>query len=210
VVPGIVQREGPRAALLGAVRAWGLPLDGAQVDALLRFGELLLEWSARINLTGARALDTLVSEHFPDAFALAATLDGPSRLVDVGSGGGLPAIPLVLLRPSLRATLVEPLAKKVAFLRTAVRELGLGNAVEVVQARAEALPAGTFDAAMSRATFAPAAWVRVARRLVGPGGRIFVLTVPDVALAGRRTTYFGGRRCLVEVSREDVPRETES
>src|SRR4029079_16814605 len=89
------------------------------------FWSLLLTWNARINLTGAGTRDELLGEHFPDALAMASLVPPGARLVDVGSGGGLPAVPLSVLRPDLGLTLVEPRAKRVAFLRTAVRTLGL-------------------------------------------------------------------------------------
>ena len=93
--------------------------DDSQVAALSSYAESLLRWNARINLTAARSIDVLVNEHFPDAFALARRLEQPARAIDVGSGGGLPAIPLALLRPGLTVELCEPIAKKAAFLRTA-------------------------------------------------------------------------------------------
>src|SRR5262249_13196661 len=142
----------------------------------------------------------LLAEHYPDAFALARRLDGPARVVDVGSGGGLPALPLALLRPGLDLVLCEPIAKKVSFLRTAVRALELGERVQVEQRRAEELVAGPqrFDVAMSRATFEPEAWLALGRQLVIPGGRVFVLTVPGSAIPGQVDFYAGGRRVLVE------------
>lgn len=193
---------GARAALEVLAAEWRTRLDEARASRLLQFGELLMAWNARINLTGAHSLDDLIAEHLPDAFALARAVEGPADLVDVGSGGGLPALPLAILRPELRVTMVEPLAKKLAFLRTATRELELAS-VSVKAGRAEALPAGGYDVAVSRATFAPADWVSVARRLVRPGGRIMVLTVPATELPGRRTTYQGNRRTLIEVIPED-------
>lgn len=194
---------GTRDALAGLAAQWGVPLLEAQRSALERFGELLLEWNARINLTGARTSDTLVADHLPDAFAVASLLPDAARLVDVGSGGGLPALPLAVLRPALQVTLVEPLGKKVAFLRTAVRELGLSGRVTVEARRAEDLADEAFDVAMSRATFAPDAWVRVARRLVRAGGQVLVLTVPATHLPGRRVIYFGGRRALIQLTAEE-------
>ncbi|HVT06660.1 MAG TPA: 16S rRNA (guanine(527)-N(7))-methyltransferase RsmG [Polyangia bacterium] len=182
---------------------WQIPLDETRIAGLIRFADLLMTWNARINLTGARTVEELLSEHLPDAFALGrAIAPGPRAVVDVGSGGGLPALPLAVLRPDLQLTLVEPLAKKVAFLRTAVRELGL-SAVSVQCARAEAVPAAAYDVAMSRATFPPAEWLAVAHRLVRPDGRIFVLTVPTIDLPGHRTAYLGNRRTLVEVRPEE-------
>jgi 16S rRNA (guanine527-N7)-methyltransferase len=182
--------------------SWGIPSDGGSVESLLEYANLLVSWNARINLTGARSAAAVVAEHFPDAFALARHLDRPGRVIDVGSGGGLPALPLALLRPALTLTLVEPIAKKGAFLRTAIRELRLGARVNLEARRAEELVPGDYDAAMSRATFAPEDWAELGRRLVGPGGRVYVLTVPGSAVAslGVAETYCEQRRLLVEIA----------
>jgi 16S rRNA (guanine527-N7)-methyltransferase len=194
------------SALAGLSEQWGLPCSAAQVQQLLAFAELLVRWNQKINLTGARSAAALVTEHYPDAFALARRLDRPARVVDVGSGGGLPAVPLALLRPGLTLVLCEPIAKKVSFLRTAIRELDLTDRVQVEQLRAEELIArGTrFDAALSRATFEPEVWLGVGRRLVGPQGRIYVLTVPGSSVAGRVDVYAGGRRALIEVDNTEA------
>lgn len=150
----------------------GVSLSSEHAAALERFVNRMLEWNARINLTGARSREELVGEHLGDAFALARLVGRGVRLVDVGSGGGLPAVPFGVLRPDVKLTLVEPRQKRVAFLRTAIRELGL--AVAVMPVRVEALPAGGFDVACSRATFAPAEWLSQAVRLVVPGGAVVV------------------------------------
>jgi 16S rRNA (guanine527-N7)-methyltransferase len=190
-----------RAALQALGRRWGIPCDPGQTEALLRFAALLMQWNGKINLTGAKSTAVLAAEHYPDAFALAKRLDRPARLVDIGSGGGLPALPLAVLRPGLMIRLCEPIAKKGAFLRTAIRELGLGDRVSLDTRRGEDLAAAAerFDIAISRATFEPAAWLALGRRLVCPGGRVFVLTVPGVELGGSTELYGKGRRALVEV-----------
>jgi 16S rRNA (guanine527-N7)-methyltransferase len=187
--------------------AWAFPCDDGQVAALSRYAESLLRWSERINLTAARSVDVLVAEHLPDAFALARRLAEPGRVIDVGSGGGLPAIPLALLRRDLTVELCEPVAKKVAFLRTAIRELGLAGRATVRAARAETVAqaiakgeARAFDVAMSRATLVPEEWLALGARLVRPGGRVFALTAADALPGhGQRELYFGGRRALIEV-----------
>jgi 16S rRNA (guanine527-N7)-methyltransferase len=187
---------------------WSFHCDAAQVAALSSYGDSLLRWNARINLTAASSIDVVVREHFPDAFALALKLDGAARVIDVGSGGGLPAIPLAVLRPLLALELVEPIAKKAAFLRTAIRELDLGGRVSVRGGRGEAVaqvvssdPSAGFDAAISRATLPPPKWLALGRRLVRPGGRVFVLTTPDILPELRdRTVYFDGRRVLIQVA----------
>jgi 16S rRNA (guanine527-N7)-methyltransferase len=186
---------------------WGVPCTEDQRDALWQYASLLLRWNARINLTGATLVETLVAEHFPDSFAVASVLQGPVDVVDVGSGGGLPAIPLAILREGLTLRLVEPIAKKVAFLRTAVRELGLAGRVAVDARRAEALVAevpASFSAAVSRATLAPPVWLGLGVDLVRPGGRVLVLASEPSGLGAvsgveqeLAKSYLGGRRWLL-------------
>jgi 16S rRNA (guanine527-N7)-methyltransferase len=156
---------------------WGVALPAATALGLLSFGRLLLEWNRRFNLTGAKSLAALVDDHLPDAFAVAAQLAGNPAVLDVGSGGGLPAIPAAWLAPGASFLLLEPIHKKAAFLRTAARPLG--SRVAIATRRLEdGLPAkqAPFDVAVSRATFAPGEWLRRAERLVRPGGKVLALT----------------------------------
>jgi 16S rRNA (guanine527-N7)-methyltransferase len=197
-----------RRRLEALAATWRIDCGDTQARALLAYAELLLTWSARINLTAAPSAAALIESHFPDAFALARRLEDPARIVDVGTGGGLPALPLALLRPTLAIELCEPIAKKGAFLRTAIRELALGDRVRVRATRGESLAESHpgFDAAISRATFSPAEWLTLGRRLVRPGGRVFALAAPDDVPSGCPSElYLEGRRALVEVV---VPRET--
>jgi 16S rRNA (guanine527-N7)-methyltransferase len=198
--------RGQAAALVRAMAvAWNVACDDAQVTALSSYADSLLRWSARINLTAARTIDQLIADHFPDAFALARRLEqeAEARVVDVGSGGGLPAIPLALLCPRLSVELVEPIAKKAAFLRTAIRDLDLGGRVQVHVARGEKIASESpraFDVAISRATLAPEKWLALGARLVRPGGRLFVLAAADaLPRLTERDVYFEGRRALIEV-----------
>ena len=197
-------QTGTRAALDALAAEWRTPLDEERASKLVQFAELLMVWNARINLTGARTVDDLIAEHLPDAFAVAGAIDGPAEVVDVGSGGGLPALPLAILRPDLRLTLVEPLSKKVAFLRTATRELGLPSASVSAQATRRGAPPGAYDVAISRATFVPAEWAD-RRPPVGPPerGASSSSRFPGTDLPGRRTNYLGNRRTLIEVRREE-------
>jgi len=161
----------------GTAARLGLTVTEAQWQALDAFWSLLLLWNARINLTGARSIEELVGEHFPDSLAMARLVPPGARVLDVGSGGGLPAIPFGLVRPDVRLTLVEPRAKRGAFLRTAVRETGLVGA-EVLVERVEGIAPRPADLASSRATFAPGEWLERARGLA-PRALVFCVRRGD-------------------------------
>lgn len=157
--------------------ARGVELSNLQLDALGRYAASLHAWNQRIRLTGARSVDAILAEHVADALPLLAHLPpGPFRLLDVGSGAGLPGIALAVLRPDASVTLVEPNGKKHAFLRAMIRELPL-PAVEALQARIERLgPDDDFDVAISRATWPIADWLDRARPGLCQGRRILGLT----------------------------------
>lgn len=202
------ERERAAELVRALARNWKIRCDDGQVAALAGYATSLLRWSARINLTAARTIEVLVGEHFPDAFALAGKLTEPARAIDVGSGGGLPAIPLAVLCPDLTVELCEPIAKKAAFLRTAARELGLGKRASVRSVRGEVVAkeiAGgqtpPFDVALSRATLPPAKWMALGARLVRPAGRVFVLAAADALTdLPARELYHAGRRALITVT----------
>jgi 16S rRNA (guanine527-N7)-methyltransferase len=152
-----------------------VPVSSEQRTRLERFYELLLVWNRQINLTGARSLDELLSEHLPDSFALSRLVPPGASVADVGSGGGLPALPFALLRPDAPLTLFETRAKRVAFLRTAVRELAIASARVAGRFAPTLLGDGErFDVASSRATFPPEEWMSLARQGLHEGGRVVV------------------------------------
>jgi 16S rRNA (guanine527-N7)-methyltransferase len=170
--------DGKRAEELRVLATrFGRSLDGATLSGLSRYVDLLHTWNARINLTGARTPASIIEDQLPDAFALARLVPAGIRLVDVGSGGGLPALPFALLRPDVRLTMAEPRSRRRAFLATAVRELGVR--AELLAERADDLPAGTFDAAGARAVFPPGEWLERGARLVVPGGSVFLFLGAD-------------------------------
>jgi 16S rRNA (guanine527-N7)-methyltransferase len=124
----------------GWAAALGAPLSAEQVAQFAAYEALLLEWNERIALTAIREPRQVRVRHFLDALSCAAAtgpLDGQS-LIDVGSGAGLPGLPLKILYPDLRLTLVDSVAKKARFLELVVAELGLQE-VTVIAERAEVL-----------------------------------------------------------------------
>jgi 16S rRNA (guanine527-N7)-methyltransferase len=128
-----------------------LGLDVALAEPLLAYLALLARWNQTYNLTAIRDTREMLVKHLLDSLAMHAHLDGIGSLADLGTGPGLPGIPLAIARPGLQVTLVESNGKKARFLREAVRQLKLGNA-RVVESRIEAFDApGAFDAITARA-----------------------------------------------------------
>jgi 16S rRNA (guanine527-N7)-methyltransferase len=127
-----------------------LALDPALATPLLAYLDLLQRWNRAYNLTAVRDPREMVVRHLLDSLAMHPFVaDG--TLADLGTGPGLPGIPLAIAKPGLRVTLVESNGKKARFLREAVRTLGLANA-EVAESRIEALDCpGAFDAITARA-----------------------------------------------------------
>ena len=117
--------------------AWGVCLDDGRLDRLERYARLLASYK-KANVIGTRDLDRILLDHVLDSLScfLHEPLWEAERLADVGSGGGLPGIPISIVRPDLRTTLIESTGKKADFLRHAAGQLALGN-LEVVNARVE-------------------------------------------------------------------------
>ncbi|MBZ0120324.1 MAG: class I SAM-dependent methyltransferase [Sandaracinaceae bacterium] len=134
--------------------------------AVATFLTELARWGAKLRLTGAREPAALTEVALADAVILADENVIPRgvHFVDVGAGAGAPSLPLVLLRPDLRATLIEPLQKRVSFLRTMIGTLELQDRVVVRAERVQAVHE-RFDLALSRATFAPAEWFPIGSAL---------------------------------------------
>jgi 16S rRNA (guanine527-N7)-methyltransferase len=161
-------------------REWGVPVPGEAAERIVRFLLQLLRWNERVNLTGARDLAELLGEHLPDSFALAKLSPERAEVVDVGAGGGLPGIPFALIRPDCQVTLVEPRAKRIAFLNAAVRDRDC-RSVKVLRARMEDLADSGYDLAASRAAFAPDEWLSRAGRILCTGGLAVVFATAPVA-----------------------------
>ncbi len=169
-------------------RALAFDLSDPARVALDTWLDRLEEWNARIDLTAARSPEELVDLMLADALVLAARLPPRSRVVDVGSGAGAPGLPLALVRPDLAVTLVEPLQKRVSFLRTVVGALGRTD-ITLRHARGETLAASApFDVALSRATLPPPEWLALAADLVAGGGQAWALLAGDTPPSHPRAT----------------------
>jgi 16S rRNA (guanine527-N7)-methyltransferase len=175
----------PAASLERGVAELGLELPSGSRDRLLQYLELLAKWNRTYNLTAVREPRAMVSLHLLDSLVVIPHLpmqDG--ALADVGSGAGLPGIPLAIAQPQWHITLNDASEKKAAFLRQAVMELGLRN-VAVHQGRVEAWrPASRFAVVISRAFAQLARFIASCRHLVRPGGVLAAMTGAAPADAG--------------------------
>jgi len=160
----------PQAALQGGVSELALALPGA-IEKLLAYLALLAKWNKTYNLTAIRDPLHAVSHHLLDSLAVLHELsDRTGTLVDIGSGGGLPGIPIAIAEPARRVTLNDANEKKGAFLRQAVIELGLRNA-EVHVGRVEAWrPAERFAVVISRGFASLVDFLAACRHLAAPDG----------------------------------------
>jgi 16S rRNA (guanine527-N7)-methyltransferase len=124
---------------------------GDELDRLVRYAELLEQWSGRHNLVSWRSRGELVSRHLLDALAAREMMTGEGALLDVGTGAGLPGIPLLATKPGWSGVLLEPRQKRWAFLRLAVRALGLRAEVRRVRYQEDEGGGGPFRLITARA-----------------------------------------------------------
>lgn len=177
----------PTDEFLAACAQVGLAFEPGELERYGAFLRLLMEANARFNLTAIRDRESAWMRHIYDSLSLlpvVASLEGVQRIADVGSGGGLPAIPLAIALPNVRFTLIESTGKKAAFLREAADALGLGN-IEVVNDRAEVLGR---DREHHREQYDI-----VTARAVGPLRVLLELTVPLARLRGLVLAIKGGK-----------------
>lgn len=158
------------AQLTQGLAMLSIDLPAATQAKLLAYLDLLQKWNKTFSLTALRDPERAVSHHLLDSLAILPYLSGDS-LLDVGSGGGQPGIPLAIARPDLRITLLDSNSKKTAFLRQAVIELRLTNIVVHCGRVEQYRPPAHFTAIVSRAFSELADFVVLTRQLLAPGGR---------------------------------------
>ena len=177
-----------------------LGLDSSGIPSLLRYGELLLEKNKVMNLTAITEPADVASLHFLDSAALLTLADLKGKtVVDVGTGAGFPGMPLKILEPSIRMTLLDSLGKRITFLQEVCADLGLTD-VQCVHARAEEFAAEhrqSFDFAVSRAVANLSMLCELCLPLVKPGGYFLsmksVESGEELEAAKRAIQTLGGR-----------------
>lgn len=161
-------------ALAAGIRALGLDIAAAAQQRMLDYLVLIKKWNKAYNLTAVREPQKMLTHHLLDSLAVLPYLHGP-RVLDVGTGAGLPGIPLALARPDWQFTLLDSNHKKTTFLRQAVIELQLDN-VEVACARVEAWAAPQpFNTVVSRAFSDVAEFIALAGRLCAKDGVVIAM-----------------------------------
>lgn len=160
--------------LTSLLQAAGISLSDQQKQQLVAYVGLLDKWNKAYNLTSVRDPQQMLVRHILDSIVVAPHLQG-SRFIDVGTGPGLPGIPLAIVMPDAHFTLLDSLGKRVRFLRQVQHELGLTN-ITPVQSRVEAFPAEPpFDGVISRAFASLTDMVNWCHHLSGREGRFFAL-----------------------------------
>lgn len=187
--------------LIDGATAMGIKLAPAEQKRLLDFCALLIKWNRAYNLTAITDPEQIISLHLLDSLAASCYLP-PGRIIDVGSGGGLPGIPLAIANAEKNFVLLDSNGKKTRFLVQAVGELGLAN-VSVVNQRVEDYrPAVLFDAVISRAFTSINEMLDKCVHLLAPGGRVLAMKGrPSEAEMAAIPVGFR----LIEVVRLEIP-----
>ena len=127
-----------------------IQLTDLQKDQLIQLVQLLNKWNKAYNLTSVRDPQEMLVKHILDSIVVSPYLQG-DRFIDVGTGPGLPGLPLAIINPTKQFVLLDSLGKRISFIRNAVRELGLTNVEPVLSRVEEYQPAQKFDGVLSRA-----------------------------------------------------------
>ncbi len=160
----------------------GVTVHRQQAKQFARHAMWLMEWNRKINLTAITDPREVAIKHFVDAIAPLPHIPASGRLLDIGTGGGFPGIPLKIMRPGQPMTLIDSVRKKINFVRHVIRQMPL-EGVEALQIRAESLaddvsPDHLFDVIVCRALSESPAALALAKPLLAPGGRVILYRGP--------------------------------
>jgi len=147
---------------------------GSQIDLARQYAQMLAEDSDELGLLGPRELDKIWSRHILNSAVVAELINAGDKVADVGSGAGLPGIPMAIAKPDASFVLIEPMERRSNWLGQVVADLGLRN-VEVLRARAEEVQEADFDVVTARAVAALDKLLRLCVPLLKPGGSVIAL-----------------------------------
>ena len=201
--------EACRKILVSGIASLNLNVTDDQVDQLLAFIKLIEKWNKAYNLTAIRDREEMARLHILDSLAILPYVEG-RRVIDIGTGAGLPGIPLAICLPKTEFTLLDSNAKKTRFVQQVVLELKLKN-VEVCHSRAENFhPEKAYDAVLTRAFASLSDMVKVTAHLLGKGGVLLAMKGQNLdaelaQIAGKTTVIpvsipgTDAERCLVRI-----------
>ncbi|MDH3713333.1 MAG: 16S rRNA (guanine(527)-N(7))-methyltransferase RsmG [Gammaproteobacteria bacterium] len=199
----------PRAVLQQGCQQLELGLRASQLDDLMKYANALIKWRRVYNLIGARSLGEVITRHLLDSLSVVSAVSG-HRLLDMGSGAGLPGVPVAIALPDIHVVLLDANAKRTRFLEHAVHTLQLNN-IEVVRERAENYnPPQRFDCIVSRALCGWARFAALAEPHLSETGQLLAMKgrfeeqtgevehgVKIVAVTTLSVPGIPGKRCLV-------------
>lgn len=197
--------------LQAALAELKISIDKVQEEQLLRFLDELLRWNQSINLTAITERNEALIKHLVDALTLLPYLHGDEILLDMGSGAGLPGLPLKIVMPGLSLTSVDAVAKKISFQKHVLRSFALTGAV-ARHGRLEELGkdpalAGKFDLVVARAFASFPDCVRLGRPFLKPGGRMILMKGPEgeKEVAAAEQAFRTAGLCLRSMDRLNLP-----
>lgn len=172
--------------LLKGALELNLPLKEVEIDRFSKYKELLKDWNTKINITAITDDDEIDTKHFLDSLTPFVTdiFNGNKKIIDIGTGGGFPGLPLKIVNPDLNVTLLDSLNKRIIFLNEVIRELGL-EGIEAIHGRAEELSIKPvyreqFDICVSRAVASLDTLSEYCIPFVKPGGYFVSMKGPDI------------------------------
>lgn len=205
-----------RSAVIDGARELGLGVTDSQVRLMQSHAMELLQWNRITNLTAITDPLDVAVKHYLDSLAALPWIGRAIRLLDAGSGGGFPGIPLKLVRPDIRLTLVDSVRKKVSFLKHVIRTLELAD-TGAVHGRLEQLGEqldfrGQYDLVVCRAFSSLADFAALTTAFLAPGGSLLALKGPRTddmlnldAQDDGRSVQLGDRRFTVQIHRYQLP-----
>ena len=205
-----------RQAVIEGALGLGLDVSVDQARTMGRHALELLQWNRVTNLTTITDPLDVAVKHYVDALAAAPWIGDRARVLDAGSGGGFPGIPLAILRPDLSVTLVDSVRKKVSFLKHAIRTLGLSG-IDAVHGRLEDLGmlpeyCGKFDRVVCRAFSSLEAFANLTLPFLSPGGCLLAMKGPQADHAHESanqkddgTIILGGTSFSMRIHRYRLP-----
>lgn len=164
--------------LENGVKTLGLTFSKTQLQKIFQYLNLLEKWNKTYNLIATYHSQEILQQHILDSLSIVKHIDG-KNIIDIGTGAGLPGIPLAIALPEKQFTLLDSIGKKIRFLQQAKGELGLEN-VTVVESRAESFaPSACFNNVVSRAVTTASEMLTLSQHLLCPGGKVLLMKGRD-------------------------------